>query len=94
MCIQEHWLYSYDKHKLQNFTGDHNFIAKSVDDDKENENFINLNRGYGGVATFWKKDIDHAIRNMPDGNYSYYIEHQRTFDMCHQRIYAVLKPRQ
>jgi hypothetical protein len=45
----------------------HSEIFVSVDDYTEKENFIH-GRGYGGVAIFWRKDIDHAIKSHDDGN--------------------------
>ncbi|VDI59355.1 Hypothetical predicted protein [Mytilus galloprovincialis] len=67
LCIQEHWLYTFEKDKLNDFSSFHNVEAKSVDDRADTEIFIK-NRGYGGVAVFWRNDLDHAIKFMPDGN--------------------------
>ena len=50
-----------------NISSTHETQAKSVDDYTEKENFIH-GRGYGGVAIFWRKDIDHAIKSHDDGN--------------------------
>ncbi|CAG2257430.1 unnamed protein product [Mytilus edulis] len=73
LCIQEHWLYSSEKHYLNTVSNMHEVEAKSVDD--------NIDTPYrhfryhmwkrlwgGGVATFWRKDIDNAVKYMPDGN--------------------------
>jgi exonuclease III len=38
-----------------------------VDEETETESII-CGRGYGGVATFWRKSIDHAIKYYNDGN--------------------------
>lgn len=45
----------------------HEVEAKSVDDNIDTSDII-CGRGYGGVATFWRKDIDNAVKYMPDGN--------------------------
>jgi hypothetical protein len=50
------------KNDLINISSTHETQAKSVDDYTEKENFIH-GRGYGGVAIFWRKDIDHAIKS-------------------------------
>jgi hypothetical protein len=46
------------------------FDFKSVDDYTKKENFIH-GRGYGGVAIFWRKDINHVIKSDDDGNGRY-----------------------
>ncbi|CAG2236430.1 unnamed protein product [Mytilus edulis] len=67
LCVQEHWLYSCDKHKLQEVNDTHVCEAKSVDDDLDTEILVR-NRGYGGTAVFWRKDIDRAVKFTSDGN--------------------------
>ena len=67
LCIQEHWYFSYEKNDLINISNAHETQAKSVDDYTEKENCIH-GRGYRGVAIFWRKDIDHAIKSHDDGN--------------------------
>ena len=67
LCIQEHWYFSYEKNDLINISSTHETQAKSVDDYTEKQTFIH-ERGYGGVAIFWRKDIDHAIKSHDDGN--------------------------
>ena len=65
LCIQEHWYFSYEKNDLINISNETQ--AKSVDDYTKKENFIH-GRGYGGVAIFWRKDINHVIKSDDDGN--------------------------
>ncbi|CAC5390362.1 unnamed protein product [Mytilus coruscus] len=67
LFIQEHWLYSCDKHKLQGVNDTHICKAKSVDDDLDTEILVR-NRGFGGTADFWRKDIDRVVRCTSDGN--------------------------
>jgi hypothetical protein len=45
----------------------HEYRAKCVDEETETERII-CGRGYGGVATFWRTSIDHAIKYYNDGN--------------------------
>jgi hypothetical protein len=70
LCIQEHWYFSYEENDLINISSTHETQAKSVDDYTEKENCIH-GRGYGGVAIFWRKDIDHAIKSHDDGRYPF-----------------------
>ncbi|CAC5403356.1 unnamed protein product [Mytilus coruscus] len=67
LFVQEHWLYSCDKHKLQGVNDTHICEAKSVDDDLDTKIFVR-NRGFGGTAVFWRKDIDRVVRFTSDGN--------------------------
>lgn len=67
VLIQEHWLFDYELHLLneihEKFTG----VGKSIDSDVINE--VNYSkRGYGGVAILWSKDIDKYIKSKQDGN--------------------------
>ena len=67
LCVQEHWLFSFEKDILMNISKNHEYRAKCVDEETETESII-CGRGYGGVATFWRKSIDHAIKYYNDGN--------------------------
>ena len=68
LCLQEHWMMSFEKHELDNISDTHIVMAKSVDEGKDDRiNFMNI-RGYGGVAIYWRKDINHAIQVKQDGN--------------------------
>jgi exonuclease III len=42
-------------------------VAKSVDDDCPELSVV-ARRGYGGLAIFWKKEIDDKIKVMDEGN--------------------------
>jgi exonuclease III len=50
-----------------NISINHEYRAKCVDEETETESII-CGRGYGGVATFWRKSMDHAIKYYNDGN--------------------------
>ena len=68
LCLQEHWMMSFEKHELDNISDTHIVTAKSVDEGKDDRiNFMNI-RAYGGVAIYWRKDINHAIQVKQDGN--------------------------
>jgi exonuclease III len=54
-------------HPLDNISDTHTVTAKSVDEEKDDKiNLMNI-RGYGGVAIYWGKNINHAIQ-VQDGN--------------------------
>jgi exonuclease III len=42
-------------------------VAKSVDDNYPELSVV-ARRGYGGLAIFWKKEIDDKIKVMDEGN--------------------------
>ena len=68
LCLQEHLMMSFEKHELDNISDTHIVTAKSVDEGKDDRiNFMKI-RGYGGVAIYWRKDINHAIQVQQDGN--------------------------
>ncbi|CAC5423916.1 unnamed protein product [Mytilus coruscus] len=64
---QEHWLFSFEKHKLQDNNSTHICCAKSVDDNIDTEILVK-GRGYGGVAAYWRQELDNSIRYIQDGN--------------------------
>jgi endonuclease/exonuclease/phosphatase family metal-dependent hydrolase len=66
ICIQEHWLYNFEKHKINILFKDYNNYTKCVDD---NDPITPKQRprGYGGVSILWKKEID-EVQKMPDGS--------------------------
>lgn len=67
LFLQEHWLFSFDKHKINSLTNTHFCEAKSVDDNNDTETFT-TGRGYGGVAVYWKKDLDNSVKCTTEGN--------------------------
>ncbi|VDI21830.1 Hypothetical predicted protein [Mytilus galloprovincialis] len=60
VCLQEHWLFNFEKNSLDGLFPECDWTAKLVDE---------LNpigptqrpRGYGGVAILWREDIKHLI---------------------------------
>ena len=66
MCIQEHWLASYESDQVTT-NRNHCTVTKCFDDD----NFslpTHRSKGQAGVAVLWKKDIDRYITSLPDGS--------------------------
>jgi exonuclease III len=62
ICLQETWLYSFQNKDIAEHFPEYNFAAKSVDDDDPLPPF-KLPRGYGGVATLWKRTLsNYAIQ--------------------------------
>ena len=67
LCIQEHWLLSYEAKEFDTLFPNHNFVVKCVDDDipmppKQRR------RGTAGTATIWKKELDHLIIPLNTGS--------------------------
>ena len=67
LCIQEHWLYTFEETWLENVSDNHIYFSKSVD---MNDPLppTERRRGYGGVAIFWSKSLDNIIKPLPDGD--------------------------
>jgi hypothetical protein len=64
ICIQEHWLFNFEQSNIENVHPDYNFAAKSTDDmDPIPE--VQRPRGFGGVCTLWRKDLQGLP--IPDG---------------------------
>ncbi|CAC5418944.1 unnamed protein product [Mytilus coruscus] len=65
--IQEHWLFNFQLHLLnelhQNICG----IGNAVDD-KDPISPTNLPRGYGGTGILWRKDLNNFINPLDIGN--------------------------
>lgn len=67
VCLQEHWLFNFEKNSLDELFPECEWTAKSVDE---------LNpigptqrpRGYGGVAILWREDVKHLIERLEEGN--------------------------
>ncbi|VDI56566.1 Hypothetical predicted protein [Mytilus galloprovincialis] len=67
VCLQEHWLFNFEKNSLDELFPECEWTVKSVDE---------LNpigptqrpRGYGGVAILWREDIKHLIERLVEGS--------------------------
>ena len=69
LCIQEHWLHQFEKHRLQDLLpGWKNFQAKSYDEASLTPN-THRPTGRGGVATLWSQHLDtYARPHEEEGN--------------------------
>ena len=76
-CIQEHWLFSSEKHLLEQLSKNMVVIAKSVDEEQP-ELSMTARRGFGGVAIFWKEEIDDKVHILNDGNSRLQVIHLET----------------
>lgn len=64
--IQETWLFNYEHNRLNEINTNYFAAAKSVDDDNPITPYQRP-RGYGGVAIFWKKSLNHMVKSLHDG---------------------------
>ena len=66
VCIQEHWLYNFEKYNLENFCNDHGFdcFLKCCDDADQ----LQRPRGKDGTCILWRKAISRNIKELPDGS--------------------------
>lgn len=67
MCIQEHWLYNFEKDNLKDASSRHTCSARSVDDDEPIPPYQRP-RGYGGIATYIPSQWEALTRQTKDGN--------------------------
>ena len=67
LCVQEHWLLSLEKNIISDLHKDFSSSIKSVDDEDPLLDYKSQ-RGYGGTAIFWRKELTSAVNIMPDGN--------------------------
>ena len=54
LCVQEHWLYEFQKHTLSTVLSEMDVAIRCSDSMEDIKNF-NFPRGKGGVAIAWKK---------------------------------------
>lgn len=67
LLIQEHWLFKCQLDLLNELNENFCVSAKAVDH-YDPIPPIQIPRGYGGVAIFWKNDIDHIVNDTERGN--------------------------
>lgn len=67
ICLQEHWLWEFEKHTVAPFISDFNYHIRSVDSDFQKTHYVR-SRGHGGVLIAWNKNLDNLIRVLEDGN--------------------------
>jgi endonuclease/exonuclease/phosphatase family metal-dependent hydrolase len=66
LCLQEHWLYSFEKQILQDLDKRFLSVIKSVDD-MVPISPIQRPRGFGGVAILYSSELEHCTTPIPDG---------------------------
>lgn len=66
LCIQEHWLFSFELDSLNQLTPYHRCHSKAVDDN-DPVSPAGPPRGYGGVAILYRTDWNLKVVECPDG---------------------------
>jgi exonuclease III len=66
VCVQEHWLYNFEKGLIENLIPDCRYAIK-CSDDYDHIPHMHKPKGVAGVATIWRADVDHAITELGDG---------------------------
>ena len=68
MCIQEHWLWSFEAGTtIEKLIPDKSYHIRSSDE-YHNIEPIAVPRGNGGIATIWNKDLDPFAKRTNEGN--------------------------
>lgn len=67
LCLQETWLWHYEKDNLKLFLPDFDSHVRCADSDSFISSF-NAPRGKAGVAILWPMEMSKYIRRLPDGN--------------------------
>ncbi|KAK3089516.1 hypothetical protein FSP39_004221 [Pinctada imbricata] len=67
LLIQEHWLFNFEIHKLNAIDDNIRGCGKAVDD-RNPIPPVQKPRGYGGVGILWRKDLDHLVTAISEGN--------------------------
>ena len=67
LCIQEHWLFTFEKEEIAELTNTHSVYSKASDQ-YENISPQERTRGHGGVAIFWHNTLDRYVKTEEDGN--------------------------
>jgi exonuclease III len=68
VCIQEHWLFNFEKSSMEAASDIHACHAKSIDD-LEPVSPFQRPRGYGGIATFSPKGWTAMTKHIKDGDH-------------------------
>lgn len=67
ILIQEHWLFKYQLDLLNELNESYSVSAKAVDQ-YDPIPPVQIPRGYGGVAIFWKTELEHLVNDLDSGN--------------------------
>ena len=65
VCLQEHWLYDYQKDYIREITDSHDY-AICCSDMNEPITPLLRRRGYGGIVTLWNKNLSHLVKELPE----------------------------
>ena len=53
ICLQEHWLWDFEKNDISKLLPKFNYFIRSVDSDFPRTHYVR-SRGYGGILIAWK----------------------------------------
>lgn len=67
ICLQEIWLWDYEKHTTKSLLPEYTCFPRAVDTDFPKTHFVR-SRGYGGVLIAWKEKFETYITRLNDGN--------------------------
>ena len=67
VCLQEHWLWDFDKQWLKNEITDFEPFVRCHDSNDNISNF-NVPRGRAGVAILWNKKLSDTVSRLDVGN--------------------------
>lgn len=67
VCIQEHWLYNFEKDNMKEASSNHTCFAKSIDDEDPISPYQRP-RGVGGIAIFVPSEWAAFTKHAKDGN--------------------------
>ncbi|CAG2201933.1 unnamed protein product [Mytilus edulis] len=67
ICLQEHWLWSFELQKLDEKLADYKIFGRSHDCNEPITNY-QIPRGRAGVAIAWPQKFDKVISKLDDGN--------------------------
>lgn len=84
VLIQEHWLFKCQLHML-NEINEHFLAAGKSVDFYDPIPPIQIPRGYGGVAIFWNRKIDHLIKDLDIGK-----ERIKCIEICTNRPLLII----
>jgi hypothetical protein len=68
LCIQEHWLFSFEKPLLHELFSGHKIAIKCFDEDDPIPPSHRPGRGHAGTAIIWNKSVDRYISPLADGS--------------------------
>ncbi|CAC5365152.1 unnamed protein product [Mytilus coruscus] len=89
ICIQEHWLYEFQKQILGPVLPNMDMHIRCSDTNEEIDNF-KLPRGKGGVAIAWKNHLTPSVQEIQSGNNRVIaVELKSPFNLSTHRIIIV-----